>query len=80
MMTLRLYSLSGQFAIVGHIDVATIEAARPHVEKHLAGSGFTKLRTVHDEDYSVRFIADPPANGRKGRNVAAIDFACAQDF
>jgi hypothetical protein len=71
-MPLRLYSLSGDFKIVRTVEVKTIPEARAAVEAHIAGSGYTNLRTKDDDDMSLRFIADPPV-GRKGRNVAALD-------
>jgi hypothetical protein len=69
---LSLYSLSGKFEVVRRVEVETLDAARQLVEAHIAGSGYSNLRTKTDDDYTTRFIADPPV-GRKGRNVASID-------
>lgn len=72
LMPLRLFTLRGPFQTLCTIQVATVEKARIRVEEHLRHSGYANLRTIEDQDYSIRFIADPP-DGRKGRNVAAID-------
>lgn len=72
-MRLRLYSLEGKFSVVKTIDVESVSEARLAVQNHTFGSGYTNLRTIDDEDMSLRFIADPPI-GRKGRNVASLDF------
>lgn len=69
---LRLYSLTGKFTVVGTVEVATLKDARAVVEVHIANSGYTNLRTKTDDDFTTRFIADPPV-GRKGRNVASVD-------
>lgn len=73
MMSLRLYSLGKKFEIVKTIEVMTINEAKALVIMHLENSGYSNLRTVDDADYSIRFIADP-LTGRKGRNVAQIDY------
>lgn len=72
-MLLRLFTLEGEFKTLKTIEVGTICEAREYVERHLADSGYTNLKTIEDDDYSLRYIADPP-KGRKGRNVASIDF------
>lgn len=69
----RLYSLGKDFRIERTVEVLTMEGARAEVEAHIAGSGYTNLRTKDDGEGSLRFIADPP-KGRKGRNVASLDF------
>lgn len=74
LMQLRLYSLGKDFTIIRTVDVATTDAAKLAVINHLEGSGYTNLRTMDDRDEtSIRFVADPP-HGRKGRNVAALDY------
>jgi hypothetical protein len=55
------------------VEVSTTSEAKTVVEKHIENSGYTNLKTVDDEDYSLRFTATTP-NGRPGRNVAALDF------
>lgn len=71
-MPLRLYSLTGPFTVTRTINVVSIQEARLAVQNHVFGSGYRNLRTVDDEDMSLRFVADPPT-GRKGRNVASLD-------
>ena len=72
MMPLALYSLADDFKVTARVNVSTVEEARKIVSEHIQNSGYTNLRTIDDEDYSLRFVADPP-KGRKGRNVASLD-------
>lgn len=72
-MPLRLYSLGKAFEVVSTQNVKTTEEANIIVAKHLEGSGYTNMRTKDDGEYNIRFIADPP-QGRKGRNVATLDY------
>jgi hypothetical protein len=74
-MVLRLYSLGNNldFRVISNVEVSTTSEAKTVVEKHIENSGYTNLKTVDDEDYSLRFTATTP-NGRPGRNVAALDF------
>jgi hypothetical protein len=72
-LPLHLYSLGTEFRIVKKIEVINTKEAEDKVREHLKDSGYTNLRTISDSDGSLRFIADPP-KGRKGRNVAALDF------
>ena len=75
MMKLSLYTLGTEFKVARSLDVATMSEATAIVAAHIADSGYAKLRVVDDDEDidSRRFVADPP-KGRKGRNVAAIDY------
>lgn len=72
-MPLRIYSLGKDFTIIKTVNVKTTTEAKALVAQHLEGSGYTNLRVKDDGEYSIRFIADP-SQGRKGRNVAALDY------
>lgn len=72
-LILRLYSLDTEFCIVSTVEVSSEFEAKTIVEQHIKDSGYTNVRMVDDEDYSLRFTATTP-NGRNGRNVASLDF------
>ena len=73
MMLLVLYSLDSDFHVISKQEVETTIQAEEIIHKHISSANYSNLRQVDDEDCTLRYIADPP-KGRKGRNVASLEF------
>jgi hypothetical protein len=70
--SVRFYSLGEKFQTIRQETFSSIESAQQAAIEHGSSAGFTNIKFVDDDDYTIRVTATTP-NGRHGRNIAAIE-------
>jgi hypothetical protein len=79
MVKLIYYTLDSKFGVLKSEMHDSVNDAFWKAKEYGRENGFTNIRQVDDDDFTIRVTATTP-NGRAGRNIAAIEQGYDQDF